>query len=73
MLLVKKTVGFIDDLSSDVYLDSERKIDAGEDPTQRVSEYLAYTTLITFLNRFYATYKLLVPSRRSGAPLLQKP
>ena len=41
-------------LSAYKYLDSEREIDAGEDPTQRVSEYLVYTTLITLVNRWYA-------------------
>ena len=37
-------VGF--GLSPYKYLDSEREIDAGEDPTQGVSEYLASTTLL---------------------------
>ena len=60
-------------LSPYKYLDSEREIDAGEDPTQRVSEYLAYTSLVTFVHTWYATPYLLVQSRRSGAPLRRKP
>ena len=42
-------------LSPYKYFDSEREIDAGEDPTQGVSEYLAYTTLITLINTWYDT------------------
>ena len=32
-------------------VDSEREINVGEDPTKRVSEYLAYTTVRTLVNR----------------------
>ena len=42
------------DFSAYKYLDSEREIDAGEDQTQRVSEYLACTTLRTIVNTWYA-------------------
>ena len=33
----------------------EREADAGEDKTQGVSEYLAYTTLVTLVNTWYDT------------------
>ena len=41
--------------SAYTYLDSEREIDPGEEPTLRVSEYLACRTLRTLVNTWYDT------------------
>ena len=59
--------------SAYTYLDSEREIDAGEEPTLRVSEYLASRTLRILVNTWYANSKLMVPSQHSGDTLRRNP
>ena len=51
----------------------EREVDAGEALTLRVRESLASTTLITLVHTWYGLPYLLVPFRRSGAPLRPNP
>ena len=45
----------VPELSPYKYLDSERETDAGEDPTQGVSEYFSSKTLVTLVNTCYDT------------------